>query len=155
MRGPIRDQALMGWRRIVPVGELPQSDGYHFSRIAIGLADTDADLGSGEFFPHEANFDQIGAVSFTKGCYIGQEVVSRMEHRGTARARMLPVSCGGAAPPKGSDIRSGEKSIGTMLGSEGDIGLALIRLDRLAEATAPLLSEGVSDDGSETVFRAL
>jgi folate-binding protein YgfZ len=135
--------ALMGWRRLVPTGELPQSDGYHLYRISAGLADTDMDLGSGEFFPHEANFDQIGAVSFSKGCYIGQEVVSRMEHRGTARARILPVQCDSNAPPRGCDIRADDKSIGTMLGSEGDIGLALIRLDRLAEVRAPLLSEGV------------
>ena len=83
-------------------------------------------------------------MSFSKGCYVGQEVVSRMEHRSTARARILPVTCDGAAPPKGSDIRSGEKTIGTVLGSEGNRALALVRLDRLAEATAPLLSEGVS-----------
>lgn len=134
----------MGWRAVVARGAMSAGTGYHRARITAGLADSDADLGSGEFFPHEANFDQIGAVSFTKGCYIGQEVVSRMEHRGTARARIIPVTCEKAAPPKGSDIRSGDKSIGTMLGSEGDAGLALIRLDRLAEATEPLLSEGVS-----------
>jgi tRNA-modifying protein YgfZ len=134
----------LGWRAISANSGVEAGSGYHRARIIAGLADTDADLGSGEFFPHEANFDQFGAVSFTKGCYIGQEVVSRMEHRGTARARILPVHCDGSAPPKGSDIRSGEKSIGTMLGSDGNIGLALIRLDRLAEATAPLLSEGVS-----------
>jgi hypothetical protein len=135
---------LLGWRSVGTLGSMPPGTGYQRARIAAGLADTDADLGSGEFFPHEANFDQIGAVSFTKGCYIGQEVVSRKEHRGTARARIVPVTCEKAAPPKGSDIRSGGKSIGTMLGSDGNAGLALIRLDRLAEATEPLLSEGVS-----------
>ena len=134
----------LGWRAFVLQDSVSAGTGYHAARIAAGVADTDADLGSGAFFPHEANFDQFGAVSFSKGCYIGQEVVSRMEHRGTARARMLPVACDGVAPPKGSDIRSGDKSIGTMLGSDGDIGLAQIRLDRLADAGAPLLSEGVS-----------
>ena len=136
--------AAMGWRAFVAKDGAATGTGYTRARITAGLADTDADLGSGEFFPHEANFDQFGAVSFSKGCYVGQEVVSRMEHRGTARARMLPVWCDGPAPPKGSDIRAGDKSLGTMLGSEGDSGLALIRLDRLAEARAPLLSEGVS-----------
>ena len=132
--------ASMGWRLFAPAGSLPPATGYHRARIAAGLADTDADLGSGEFFPHEANFDQIGAVSFTKGCYVGQEVVSRMEHRGLARSRILPIRCDGPSPPRGSDIRSGEKSVGTVLGSEGDAALALIRLDRLAEAGEPLLS---------------
>jgi folate-binding protein YgfZ len=75
--------------------------GYDAARIALGLADSEADLGSGEFFPHEANLDQLGGVSFKKGCYVGQEIVSRMEHRGTARNRILPVNLDGAAPPKG------------------------------------------------------
>ena len=109
-----------------------------------GLADSAADLGSGEFFPHEANLDQLAGVNFKKGCYVGQEVVSRMEHRGLARSRILPVLLDGEAPPKGTDIRSGEKQIGTLLSSSGTRALALIRLDRLAEASAPLLAEGVT-----------
>lgn len=133
----------LGWRAFVAKAGWDSYDDYPGARIAAGFADSDADLGSGEVFPHEANFDQFGAVSFTKGCYIGQEVVSRMEHRGTARSRILPVNLDGTAPGKGSDIRSGEKSVGTMLGSAGHMALALIRLDRLAEATQPLLSESV------------
>ena len=78
-------------------------------------------------------------MSFKKGCYVGQEVVSRMEHRGTARNRILPVRLDGAAPPKGTEIRAGEKQVGTLLSSAGTGALALIRLDRLAEAAAPLL----------------
>lgn len=135
----------IGWRALVRMEERHKAVlGYHHVRIAHGLADSDADLGSGEFFPHEANLDQFGGVSFKKGCYIGQEVVSRMEHRGTARSRILPVQLGGPAPAKGSDIHAGEKTVGTLLSSSGDMALALLRLDRLAEATAPLLTEGVS-----------
>jgi folate-binding protein YgfZ len=118
--------------------------GYDAARIALGLADTDADLGSGEFFPHEANLDQLGGVSFKKGCYVGQEVVSRMEHRGTARSRILPVALDAEAPPKGSDIRSGEKQVGTLLSSDGHHALALVRLDRLADASEPLLTGAVT-----------
>jgi folate-binding protein YgfZ len=132
----------IGWRTIAtPQGE---AEGYDAARIAAGLADTSADLGSGEFFPHEANLDQLGGVNFRKGCYVGQEVVSRMEHRGLARSRILPVVLEGAAPPKGTDIRSGEKQIGTLLSSSGSSALALIRLDRLADATAPLMADGVT-----------
>lgn len=138
-----RSEAL-GWRCAVPHGALPESPDYHAARIALGLADTDADLGSGDYFPHEANLDQLGGVNFRKGCYVGQEVVSRMEHRGTARNRILPVRLDGNAPPKGSEIRAGEKQIGTLLSSSGGRALALLRLDRLAESTAPLLTEGVS-----------
>lgn len=136
--------AAIGWRFFGPSARADHAAGYDSARIFQGLADTDADLGSGEFFPHEANLDQLGALSFTKGCYVGQEVVSRMEHRGLARSRMLPVRLGGAAPAKGSDIRSGEKLVGSLLSSSGDMALALLRLDRLAEASAPLLTGAVS-----------
>jgi tRNA-modifying protein YgfZ len=134
----------IGGRFAVATGSLPDAQGYEAARISLGLADTDADLGSGEYFPHEANLDQLGAVSFHKGCYIGQEVVSRMEHRGTARSRILPVELAGPAPAKGSAIHAGEKPIGTLLSSAGASALALIRLDRLAEAVTPLLTGPVT-----------
>jgi folate-binding protein YgfZ len=121
----------------------PTATGYDAARIALGLADSDGDIGSGELFPHEANFDQLGAVSFTKGCYIGQEVVSRMEHRATARSRTLPVTFDGAAPARGAAIKSADKIIGSVLSSAGNAALALLRLDRMAEATQPLLTEAV------------
>ena len=132
----------LGWRMIVKESSLPKADGYHAARIRLGLADSDADLGSGEFFPHEANLDQLGGVSFEKGCYVGQEVVSRMEHRGTARSRILPVRFDAEAPPKGSEIKGGEKVIGKVLSSVGEDALALIRIDRLAEAADALMAGG-------------
>ena len=133
----------IGWRGIGPaVG--PEAQGYDAARIALGLADSAADIGSGEVFPHEANLDQLGGVNFRKGCYVGQEVVSRMEHRGTARSRILPVTLDGEAPPKGTEIRAGEKQVGTLLSSSGNVALALLRLDRLAEAGEPLRAGGVS-----------
>ena len=64
----------------------------HAARLALGLADSVQDIGSGEMFVHEANLDQLHGVSFSKGCYVGQEVVSRTHHRGTARSRILPVT---------------------------------------------------------------
>ncbi len=134
----------MGWRFVAARGSLAEGPDYDAARIALGLADSEAELGSGEFFPHEANLDQLGGLNFAKGCYVGQEVVSRMEHRGTARSRILPVELGGEAPVKGTQIRAGDKLVGTMLSSSGSQGLALLRLDRLAEATEPLLTDGVS-----------
>ncbi len=134
---------LIGWRVMAEKGKLPMGTGYDQARIALGLADSDGDIGSGELFPHEANFDQLGAVSFSKGCYIGQEVVSRMEHRATARSRILPVTFDGAAPPHGAAIKSADKIIGSVLSSAGHAALALLRLDRMAEATQPLLTDAV------------
>jgi folate-binding protein YgfZ len=135
--------ALIGWRVIAEKGKLPMGTAYDAARIALGLADSDGDIGSGELFPHEANFDQSGAVSFSKGCYIGQEVVSRMEHRATARSRILPVTFDGAPPPRGAAIKSADKVIGSVLSSTGNAALALLRLDRMAEATQPLLTDAV------------
>lgn len=135
--------SLIGWRVIAEKGTLPTGSGYEAARIALGLGDSDGDIGSGELFPHEANFDQMGAVSFSKGCYIGQEVVSRMEHRSTARSRILPVTFDGAAPPRGAAIKSGDRVIGSVLSSAGNTALALLRLDRLAETTQPLLTDAV------------
>jgi folate-binding protein YgfZ len=125
----------MGARFIAPAeAALCDMAAYHAARIAHGLADSEADIGSGEFYPHEANLDQLNGVSFTKGCYIGQEVVSRMEHRGSARSRILPIECENDAPPKGTEIVAGTRPLGTMLSSAGRLALAILRLDRLQEA---------------------
>jgi folate-binding protein YgfZ len=120
-------------------GEARAEDGlkaYHDRRIRLGLAEGGHDFGAAEIFPHEANFDQIGAVSFTKGCFIGQEVVSRMEHRGTARSRIVPARVEGALPPKGTPVAAQGKTIGSVCSGAGDRVLALLRLDRLEEALA-------------------
>ena len=78
--------------------------------------------------------DQLGGVDFTKGCYVGQEVVSRMEHRGIARTRTVPVRYDGAPPQAGAAVMAGERQIGTMGSAAAGHGLALLRLDRVADA---------------------
>jgi len=90
------------------------SEKWHRMRIEHGIAESGIDFDLGDVFPHDVNFDQIGGVSFKKGCYIGQEVVSRMHHRGTARRRLLLVEADSHLPPKGSPIEAAEKPIGTM-----------------------------------------
>lgn len=137
---------LLGWRLFDRAGSLPPGDGqaYRAACIRLGVAATEC-IGSGRLFPHEANLDQLGAVSFTKGCYVGQEVVSRMEHRGTARSRILPVHVAGAEAAKDAEITGGGKAVGAILAAMGRDGLALIRLDRLKHATnagQPLLTDG-------------
>ncbi len=113
------------------------SDAYEDKRYELGIGNS-AEIGSGKLFPHEANFDQFAGVDFSKGCYIGQEVVSRMQHRSTARSRILPITFENDQPTDETEIRSGNILIGEVLGRRGKLGLGLIRLDRLAEATAPL-----------------
>jgi len=125
--------AALGLRGIFPKGTHQSGHEYDEARYALGLADT-AEIGTNKLFPHEANFDQFGAVNFQKGCYIGQEVVSRMQHRGTARSRILPVTF--EAENTADEIRVGDLLIGEVLGRRGNNALALLRLDRLAEAKA-------------------
>src|SRR4029450_9095010 len=71
-------------------GSVSEND-YNAMRIAQGVPQGGRDYAYGHAFPHEAMFDQLQGVDFEKGCFVGQEVVARMEHRGTARKRILPV----------------------------------------------------------------
>ena len=77
---------------------------YEAYRIALGVPRGGLDFIYGDTFPHEADMDQLHGVDFAKGCFVGQEVVSRMEHRGTARTRILPVAFDGFAPDPGAAV---------------------------------------------------
>ena len=79
---------------------------YDAYRLSLGIPDGEGDIGVNEHFPHEANLDLLNGVSFSKGCFVGQEVVSRMQHRGTARTRIVPVTFTGMAPIAGTEILS-------------------------------------------------
>ena len=110
---------------------------YHARRIALGVPAGGRDFPYGDTFPHEALLDQLGGVSFRKGCYIGQEVVSRMQHRGTARTRIVPVAFDeGIATETGADATAGGKTLGTIGSGANGKALAMLRLDRLADALA-------------------
>lgn len=113
------------------------SDAYHAHRIICGVPEAGRDFPFGEIFPHDADMDLIHGLDFKKGCYVGQEVVSRMEHRGGVRKRILPVMLRGDSPAPGTPILAGEIAIGT-LGSAAPSGhaLALVRTDRVEEAVS-------------------
>jgi folate-binding protein YgfZ len=118
---------------------------YEAHRIALGIPSGGLDFSYGDAFPHETNMDQLGGVDFAKGCYVGQEVVSRMEHRATARTRIVPVSYDGTAPEPGMPIMAGDKNVGTLGSSAAGRGIAMVRLDRVAEALGagtPLVASG-------------
>ena len=120
---------------------------YEAHRIALGVPRGEADFGYSDAFPHEADMDQLHGVDFDKGCFVGQEVVSRMAHRGNARTRVVAVSYDGVAPAAGTSVMAGDKSIGTLGSTANGQGLAVIRLDRAAEALAagvPLVADGVA-----------
>jgi folate-binding protein YgfZ len=125
--------------------EASQAD-YDAHRIALGIPEGGVDFAYGEVFPHDVDMDQLGGIAFDKGCYVGQEVVSRMEHRGTARRRIVHVGAASPIPPAGAEIRAGEASIGVIASSTGQTGLALVRLDRARDAIetgVPLLARGM------------
>ena len=121
-------------------------DAYDAHRIVLGIPEGGRDFAYGDAFPHDANLDRLAGVDFGKGCYVGQEVVSRVHHRGTARKRIAPVTFAGAAPGVGAEVKVGEIAIGTMGSSMAGRGLAMVRTDRVAEAAAlgaPAVADGV------------
>jgi tRNA-modifying protein YgfZ len=147
----------LGWRILVPAefkqkvadligADLVDSAAYESHRIACGVPRGGLDFTYGDAFPHETNMDRLHGVDFEKGCYVGQEVVSRMQHRGTARTRTVKVILDGPSPEVGATILAGDKPVGTMGSTSGQNGLALIRTDRVADAldaNAPLTAGGL------------
>jgi folate-binding protein YgfZ len=152
-----RDEKL-GWRILLPellasraavdIGaQSVDAAAYDAHRIGCGAPSGGIDFAYGDAFPHEANMDRLHGVDFDKGCYVGQEVVSRMHHRGTARTRTVRVTLIGARPEPGVDIFAGDKAVGTMGSSADGVGLALIRIDRVADAldaAVPLSAGGIA-----------
>jgi tRNA-modifying protein YgfZ len=150
--------AKLGLRILVPAelakkaadligAEIVDASAYEAHRIATGVPRGGLDFIYGDAFPHETNMDRLAGVDFDKGCYVGQEVVSRMQHRGTARTRTVRVLLDGPAPEVGSTVLAGDTSVGTMGSASEHHGLALIRIDRAGdalEAGTPLTAGGLS-----------
>ncbi len=127
--------------------ELADVAAYEDHRISLGVPRGGVDFAYGDAFPHETDMDQLAGVDFAKGCYVGQEVVSRMEHRGTARTRIVAARYDGGAPEAGTPVMAGEKSVGTFGSASGGKAIALVRLDRVGDAMAAgtaIVSGGVA-----------
>jgi len=131
----------MGWRMIGEPQEFDllgiegsEGDAYAAHRISCGVPEGGIDFAYGDAFPHEANMDLLHGVDFRKGCYIGQEVVSRVHHRGTARKRILRVNLS-APVATGTPVMAGEIAIGEIGSVAGNDALASLRTDRVEEAT--------------------
>jgi folate-binding protein YgfZ len=132
--------AALGERLIFRLGafsaDATEAD-YHAHRIALGIPEGGRDFPWSDAFPHEALMDQLGGVDFRKGCYVGQEVVSRMQHRGTARTRIVPLVAVSDEPLRtGTEITAGQRALGTVGSVAGGRALGTLRLDRLADALA-------------------
>ncbi|MGJ4971522.1 MULTISPECIES: folate-binding protein [unclassified Bradyrhizobium] len=126
--------------------EIVDSDAYEAHRIDCSVPRGGLDFMYGDAFPHETNMDRLHGVDVGKGCYVGQEVVSRMHHRGTTRTRAAKVLLDGPSPEPGTPILAGDKSVGTMGSAAAQKGMALLRIDRAAEALeagTPLTAGGL------------
>lgn len=156
VRDPRRPE--LGWRvlhaRAAPpagVAGEPWGERYHARRVALGVPEIVRDYATNTTFPHEALLDRLGGVDFAKGCYVGQEIVSRMEHRGTARTRFVRLRYLDGFPAEAdAPVLAGEGADAVSLGETGSgarpYGLARLRLDRLADAVAarrPLTAGGL------------
>ena len=122
-------------------------DEYEAHRVTLGIPKGGTDFIYGGTFPHEADMDQLAGVDFDKGCYVGQEVVSRVEHRSTARSRAVLIAYDEFAPMEGLPVMAGDKQVGTLGSTANKRGIAMLRLDRVADALAsgtPLNAGGVT-----------
>src|SRR5690606_2306358 len=103
-------------------------------RVRHGIAESGTDYALGDAFPHDVLLDQTGGIGLRKGCYVGEEVVSRMQHRGTARRRVLLVSGAADLPPAGTAVTAGNRPLGQLGTVTGRDGLAIARIDRVKDA---------------------
>lgn len=151
--GASEDPRLPGqlWRAV--------SDADHDTRpldaveIPAGIPAFGRDYGEADVFPTDVNLDVYGGVGWTKGCFIGQEVVSRMKRRGTIRKRSLALTFDGEAPPAGTSLKAGDVTVGEITSAHESQAIALVRLDKQEKADAPLTGGDIG--ASTTVPDAL
>lgn len=133
--------AAMGVRAIHPGGSTPFAEAaegtlrdYEHHRMALAVPDGGTDVLVDKSFILESNFEELNAVDFEKGCYVGQELTARTKFRGTIRRRLFGITADADLPPAGTPITVGEAEIGEVRSGMGNHGIALIRIDRLDEA---------------------
>lgn len=122
-----------GWRLITP--EFLESTALEIDwdrhRIALGLPDGSRDLEPEKSVLMEAGFDELCGVSWSKGCYMGQELTARTRYRGLVKRRLVPVSIAGTPPPPGTPVLREGRDVGTIRSARDQVGLALLRVDSL------------------------
>ena len=112
---------------------------YDRHRLALGVPDGSRDLIVDKSLLLESGFEELNGVSFSKGCFVGQELTARTKHRALIKKRLVPVTVQGPLPAPGTPVTRGERDAGEMRSGVEGIALALLRLERLADAErAPL-----------------
>ncbi len=122
--------AEAGWRALLT--EVPSGDGDHdLHRLLLGLPDGSRDLDVEQTVLLEAGFDELHGISWTKGCYMGQELTARTKYRGLVKRRLVPVRIEGTSPAPGTPIALDGAEVGEMRSSRGERGMARLRLTAL------------------------
>ena len=103
-------------------------------RLALGLPDGSRDLEAEKTVLLEAGFDELNGISWTKGCYMGQELTARTKYRGLVKRRLVPVAVTGTLPAPGTPVLRGGVEIGTMRSGRDQSGLAVLRIEVLRDA---------------------
>lgn len=142
--GALRDPRLneLGWRALSTDAAGNADEAYNAHRLALGVPDLARDTKPDEVFGLEALLDELNGVDFKKGCFVGQENVSRMKRRATTRKKLCRIAFEGAAPAFGTTISAGDADLGDVRsGAEGH-AIALLRLDRALAASESLMADG-------------
>jgi hypothetical protein len=127
--------ATLPQRMIAAVGSAPAVDeAYDAVRLAAGVPEFGRDFAGEDVFLLDVNYDALNAVSYKKGCFVGQEVTSRMKRKGEIRKRTFIARFDGPAPEPGTRIKADNAEIGEIMSGRDGIALALLRVDRLAAA---------------------
>ncbi|KAG4171613.1 hypothetical protein ERO13_A12G221000v2 [Gossypium hirsutum] len=137
----------LGFRGIFPSGTMPplvesdketDEENYLMWRLEKGIAEGSTEIPKGEAIPLEYNFAGLNAISFDKGCYVGQELIARTHHRGVIRKRLLPLKFldnnGKEVEEKvtpGSEVinTASGKKLGSVTTALGFRGMGVLRLD--------------------------
>jgi folate-binding protein YgfZ len=124
-----------GWRALT-AAPLPGSDAgpedWDRHRLGLGLPDGSRDMAAEQSVLLEAGFDELRGISWTKGCYMGQELTARTRYRGLLKRRLVPVAVDGPLPPRGAPVLSANGAeVGEMRSGRGALGMALLRLEAL------------------------
>ncbi len=122
-----------GWRLLstTPLPTTALQVDWDRHRLALGLPDGSRDMESEKTVLLEAGFDELHGVSWTKGCYMGQELTARTKYRGLVKRRLIPVNVIGSLPPSGTPVRRDDTEVGTMRSGRDQLGLAVLRIDAL------------------------
>ncbi len=112
------------------------SDQYDHHRLQLGVPDGSRDIVIEKNFPLECGLDELNAIDYAKGCYIGQELTARTHHRGTIRKHLFPVTVTGPMPEPGTPILWDGNKSGEMRSSHDGIGIALLRIEDVSASVA-------------------